>query len=106
MAGKEGGTATGDERGRGARGGHLREVYRRHVQGPGAAVDMAEVRASVEQVAHATLRGWRLFAALDHIALADAGSREDFEELEFLVNRGLCELNGIKNIVMLARRLG
>ena len=42
---------------------------------------------------------------LDHIALAEAGTREEFDDLEFLVNRGLCELNGVKNVVTLARRL-
>ena len=41
----------------------------------------------------------------DHIALAESGTREEFDDLEFLVNRGLCELNGVKNVVTLARRL-
>lgn len=37
--------------------------------------------------------------------MADSDEREDFDQLEFLVNRALCELNGVKNIVTLARRL-
>ena len=41
----------------------------------------------------------------DHIALAEAATREKFDDLEFLVNWGLCELNGVKNVVTLARRL-
>ena len=66
---------------------------------------MEDVRSSVERIAAATRHGWRLLASLDPLALADSGAREDFEELEFLVNRGLSELNGIKNVVTLARHL-
>ena len=46
-----------------------------------------------------------LHAEIDHIALAESGTREEYNDLEFLVNRGLCELNGVKNVVTLARRL-
>lgn len=83
----------------------LREVYRRHVGGAGTPVDMARVHAAVRRVAAATLAGWRDLSGLDFVCLAEAGSREEFEELEFLVNRGLFELAGIKNIVALARHL-
>ena len=31
--------------------------------------------------------------------------REDFDDLEFLVTRALGELNGVKNLLALARRL-
>lgn len=88
-----------------ARRDRLREVYRRHARGTGVPVDIARVRSSVVRVADATLEGWRALSALDLVELAEAGAREDFEELEFLVSRGLFELNGIKNIVALARHL-
>ena len=52
-----------------------------------------------------TLSAWRGLFALDMVALADAGSREDFDDLEFLVTRALGELNGVKNLLALARRL-
>ena len=49
---------------------------------------------------------WVPFESLHlHIALADAATKEDFDDLEFLINRGLGELNGLKNAVTLARRL-
>ena len=83
----------------------LRGVYRRH-SGEGAeSVDFGAVRNLVERAASATFAAWRGVALLDHIALAEAATREEFDDLEFLVNRGLCELNGVKNVVTLARRL-
>lgn len=98
--GREGGAAFGT-----LRRDRLREVYRRHADGTDVVVDMEDVRTSVERIAATTRRGWRLMAVLDPLALADSGAREDFEVLEFLVNRGLSELNGIKNVVTLARHL-
>ena len=83
----------------------LREVYGRHAGGVDAVVDIEDVRRSVERIAEVTLQGWRKLVVLDPLALADSGAREDFAELEFLVNRGLSELNGIKNVVSLARHL-
>lgn len=81
----------------------LRGVYRRH-SGEGAeAVDFGAVRNLVERAAAATFAALRGVAQLDHIALAEAETREDFDDLEFL--RGLGELNGLKNAVTLARRL-
>ena len=68
-------------------------------------MDFDAVRNLVENAATATFTTWRGVAQLDHIALADAVTKEDFDDLEFLVNRGLCELNGMKNIVTLAQRL-
>ena len=67
----------------------LRGVYRRH-SGEGAeSVDFGAVRNLVERAAAATFAAWR----------------GDFDDLEFLINRGLGELNGLKNAVTLARRL-
>lgn len=89
---------------RAARRKRLRDVYRRH-SGEGAKdVDFGAVRNLVENAAAATFAAWRGVAQLDHIALAEAGTREDFDDLEFLINRGLGELNGLKNAVTLARR--
>lgn len=88
-----------------ARRERLREAYRRHMRGIGAPADMARVRSAVMRIAEATLDGWRALSGLDFVLLAEAGAREEFEELEFLVNRGLFELSGIKNIVALARHL-
>ena len=88
---------------RAARRKRLRDVYRRH-SGEGAKdVDFGAVRNLVENAAAATFAAWRGVAQLDHIALAEAGTREDFDDLEFLINRGLGELNGLKNAVTLAR---
>ena len=83
----------------------LRGVYRRHAGEGADAVDFGAVRNLVESAAAATFAAWREVAQLDHIALAEAGSKEEFDDLEFLINRGLGELNGLKNAVTLARRL-
>lgn len=83
----------------------LREAYRKHIPDNGMVVDFEAVRELVEDLAGLTLAGWKRLSELDHIGLADAGTRDDFNDLEFLVNRSLCELNGIKNIISLARRL-
>ena len=83
----------------------LRDVYRRHTGAGGKTVDFDRVRKLVEGIAEAAFAAWRGLAEIDHIALAEAGTREEFDDLEFLVNRGLCELNGVKNVVTLARRL-
>lgn len=83
----------------------LRNVYRRH-SGEGAKdVNFDTVRNLVENAAAATFAAWHGVAQLDHIALADAATKEDFDDLEFLINRGLGELNGLKNAITLARRL-
>lgn len=83
----------------------LRGVYRRHSGEGTESVDFGAVRNLVERAAAATFAAWRGVAQLDHIAFAEAGTREDFDDLEFLINRGLGELNGLKNAIMLARRL-
>lgn len=83
----------------------LRTAYRKHIPDNGMEVDFEAVRELIEEVAGTTLSAWKRLSELDHIGLAEAGTREDFNELEFLINRGLCELNGIKNIITLARRL-
>ena len=83
----------------------LRGVYRRH-SGEGAKdVDFGTVRNLVENAAAATFAAWSGDALLAHIARADAARKADFDDLEFLINRGLGELNGLKNAVTLARRL-
>jgi len=83
----------------------LREVYGIPGRGAAGPVDMEAVRVAVERAARAARDGWRALANVDHVALADAGGREALEDLEFLVNRGLCELGGVRNILCLARRL-
>lgn len=89
----------------GSRRDRLRGVYRRHSGEGVESVDFGTVRNLVERAAAATFAAWRGVAQLDHIALAEAGTREDSDDLEFLFNRGLGELNGLKNAVTLARRL-
>lgn len=84
---------------------HLRDIYRRQGDAAAAAVDIEDVRRSVERIVIATQGGWRKLAVLDPLSLADSGTRGTFEELEFLVNRALCELNGVKHVVTLARHL-
>ena len=83
----------------------LRDVYRRHTGASGKDVDSDSAWQLVEGIAEATFAAWRGLAEIDHIALAEAGTREEFDDLEFLVNRGLCELNGVRSVVTLARRL-
>ena len=94
-----------DEEKRKGRRDRLRVLYRKHIPEEGLAVDFDEVRNLVEGIASTTYGAWRRLAELDHIAMADSAEREDFDQLEFLVNRALCELIGVKNIVTLARRL-
>ena len=55
--------------------------------------DFGAVRNHVERAAAATFVSWRGISQIDHIALAEAGTREDFDDLEFLINRGFGELN-------------
>lgn len=85
----------------------LREACRRLAgrDRTGSPVELAAVQAHLDRVAEATLDGWRTVVSLDPLALAEAGTREDLEELEFLVSRCLCELGGIKSVVVLARHL-
>ena len=83
----------------------LRAAYRLQHREVGRKVNLDAVFALVGNVAAITLSAWRGLFALDMVALADAGSREDFDDLEFLVTRSLGELNGVKNLLALARRL-
>ena len=83
----------------------LRAAYRLQHREVGRKVNLDAVFALVGNVAAITLSAWRGLFALDMVALADAGSREDFDDLEFLVTRSLSELNGVKNLLALARRL-
>ena len=95
----------GIEEKRESRRDRLRAAYRLHHQQVGRKVNLDAVFALVGNVAAITLSAWRGLFALDMVALADAGSREDFDDLEFLVTRSLGELNGVKNLLALARRL-
>ena len=95
----------GIEEKRESRRDRLRAAYRLQHQQVGRKVNLDAVYALVGNVAAITLSAWRGLFALDMVALADAGSREDFDELEFLVTRALGELNGVKNLLALARRL-
>ena len=83
----------------------LRAAYRLQHREVGRKVNLDAVFALVGNVAAITLSAWRGLFALDMVALADAGNREDFDDLEFLVTRSLGELNGVKNLLALARRL-
>ena len=83
----------------------LRTAYRLRHGLVGHKVNLDAVFAQVGNVAAVTLTVWRGLFALDMVALADAGSHEDFDDLEFIVTRALGELNGIKNLLALARRL-
>ena len=95
----------GAEEKRESRRDRLRAAYRLQHQQVGRKVNLDAVFALVGNVAAITLNAWRGLFALDMVALADAGSREDFDDLEFLVTRSLGELNGVKNLLALARRL-
>ena len=95
----------GAEEKRESRRDRLRAAYRLQHQQVGRKVNLDAVFALVGNVAAITLNAWRGLFALDMVALADSGSREDFDDLEFLVTRSLGELNGIKNLLSLARRL-
>lgn len=81
----------------------LRKVYRRIFPTEAKPVDFNAVRSVIEELASAILNGWRTLATLDHVAMADAGTREDFEEFEFLINRCAYRLTGIKDIVSQAK---
>ena len=83
----------------------LRAAYRIQHKAVGRKVDRAAIFFLVGNVASVTFAAWRGLFALDMVALADAGNREDFDDMEFLVTRALGELNGIKNLLALARRL-
>ena len=95
----------GIEEKRESRRDRLRAAYRLQHQQVGLKVNLDAVYALVGNVAAITLSAWRGLFALDMVALADAGSREDFDDLEFLVTRALGELNGVKNLLALVRRL-
>ena len=95
----------GIEEKRESRRDRLRAAYRLQHREVGRKVNLDAVFALVGNVAAITLSAWRGLFALDMVALADAGSREDFDDLEFLVTRALGELNGVKNLLALARRM-
>ena len=83
----------------------LRAAYRLQHRLVGPKVNMDAIYALVGNVAAIAFAAWKGLFALDMVALADAGSREDFDDLEFMVSRALGELNGVKNLLALARRI-
>ena len=95
----------GIEEKRESRRDRLRTAYRLQHKPVGRKVNLDAVFFLVGNVASVTFAAWRGLFALDMVALADAGNRDDFDDMEFLVTRALGELNGIKNLLALARRL-
>ena len=95
----------GAEEKRESRRDRLRAAYRIQHKAVGRKVDRAAIFFLVGNVASVTFAAWRGLFALDMVALAEAGTREDFGDLEFMVTRALGELNGIKNLLALARRI-
>ena len=95
----------GAEEKRESRRDRLRAAYRIQHKPVGRKVDRAALFFLVGNVASVTFATWRGLFALDMVALAEAGTREDFDDLEFMVTRALGELNGIKNLLALARRI-
>ena len=83
----------------------LRAAYRLQHRQVGPNVNIDAIHALVGNVAAITLAAWKGLFALDMVALAEAGDRDDFDVLEFLVTRALGELNGVKNLLALARRM-
>ena len=88
----------GAEEKRESRRDRLRAAYRIQHKPVGRKVNREAIFFLVGNVASVTF-------ALDMVALAEAGTREDFDDLEFMVTRALGELNGIKNLLALARRI-
>ena len=95
----------GAEEKRESRRDRLRAAYRIQHKAVGRKVDRAAIFFLVGNVASVTFAAWRGLFALDMVALAEAGTREDFDDLEFMVTRALGDLNGIKNLLALARRI-
>ena len=84
---------------------HLREVYRRHVPEGGEAVDFAQLREMIEDVTARTFVAWKRLAQMDAVAIAQSAGRDEFSDLEFLLYRGMSEMNGMKNILSMAKRM-
>ena len=105
IAEAEGERERGAEEKRESRRDRLRAAYRIQHKAVGRKVDRAAIFFLVGNVASVTFAAWRGLFALDMVALAEAGTREDFDDLEFMVTRALGELNGIKNLLALARRI-
>jgi hypothetical protein len=95
----------GAEEKRESRRDRLRAAYRLQHKPVGRKVNLDAIFFLVGNIASVTFAAWRGLFALDMVALAEAGTREDCDDLEFLVTRALGELNGIKNLLSLARRI-
>ena len=89
----------GAEEKRESRRDRLRAAYRIQHKPVGRKVNREAIFFLVGNVASVTFAAWRGLFALD------MGTREDFDDLEFMVTRALGELNGIKNLLALARRI-
>lgn len=84
----------------------LRMVYRQQVPGEGVAfVDIEALRTRLSGIAADTRALWLEVAQVDAIALCDAGTSADFNDIDFLLNRVSCEVAGIRNIITLSRRM-
>jgi len=81
----------------------MRKVYRRIFPGDPAPVDFATVREIIDSVAGSALNGWRKLSSMDHVAMAAAGTREDFDEFEFLINRTVYTLSAIRDTIAQAK---
>ncbi len=95
----------GAEEKRESRRDRLRTAYRLQHKPVGRKVNLDAIFFLVGNIASVTFAAWRGLFALDMVALAEAGTRDDFDDLEFIVTRALGELNGIKNLLSLARRI-
>ena len=95
----------GAEEKRESRRDRLRTAYRLQHKPVGRKVNLDAIFFLVGNIASVTFAAWRGLFALDMVALAEAGTREDFDDLEFMVTRALGELNGIKNLLSLSRRI-
>ena len=84
---------------------HLRAVYRRHVPESGEAVDFTQLSDMIEEVTARTFAAWKRMAQMDAIAIAKSAERDAFTDLEFLLYRGMSEMNGMKNILTMAKRM-
>ena len=77
----------------------------RHVPGGGEAVDFEQLREMVEDVTARTFAAWKRMAQMDAIAIAQSAGREELADIEFLLYRGMGEMNGMKNILTMAKRM-
>ena len=68
-------------------------------------MDFEQLREMIEDVTARTFAAWKRLAQMDAIAIAQSAGREEFSDLEFLLYRGMGEMNGMKNILTMAKRM-